>query len=199
MTVPCLLIGLVGIWLSNRPPDSQVTAVVAVPAPPIITPPPFSVQVKSFGLEPVNAHNKALGADTCVTVNAAIVSAPPKFLRWFYARRLVAIKNGKSRVLWHELTPRISPDLQVAYQSSDISNFAFNDNFLFKLSTVPKSSGELVFLWDVFVQPVNKPVASGDDKLVTVDQLNRIAKQARGLRLSRRLVVRSAPKSLPSP
>jgi hypothetical protein len=45
---------------------------------------------------------------------------------------------------------------------------------------VPKSSGELVFLWDVFVQPVNKPVASGDDKLVTVDQLNRIAKQARG-------------------
>jgi hypothetical protein len=44
-----------------------------------------------------NAHYKALGADTCVTVNTAMVSAPPN-LRWFYARRLVAVKNGKSRV-----------------------------------------------------------------------------------------------------
>ncbi|MDQ3812395.1 MAG: hypothetical protein M3347_00420 [Armatimonadota bacterium] len=192
LTLPCALLVFVGSRLARnlraRPMPTPTSTTVPVPTP---TPATFWIELKRFGLEPVNPFNAQSGADTCVTLEVITHNAPPN-MRWLHARRLVALKNGKRRVLWHDNTPgRVSPWL--SQQGSHFADMQI-ENFLFKLRDVPTEYGEIIFAWDMLAQPARQ----NDTKWVSVAEIQRAAKGG-GLRISKRLVVRRDGQKIAQP
>lgn len=179
MTLPCALLLLIGSYLTHRP---------SPPAPlPTPTPTTFLIEVKRFKLEPVDAENKKAGADTCMTVQTLTHNEPPN-VRWFYCRRLVATRNGKTRMLWYDMMPGTGENPELRRHGS-LGGGYHTTKHLFKLRNVPLERGQITFLWDALAQPVGQTVTFGNEKFVSIAELQRAAKWG-GLRLSRRLVLR---------
>lgn len=143
--------------------------------------------MKRFKLEPVSAGNKKDGADTCMTIQTLTHNEPPN-VRWFYCRRLVATRNGKTRVLWYDRMPATRQNPELGSRRRGGGGFR-TDHLFLKLRNVPIERGEVTFMWDALAQPVGQKVSLNNAKYVSIAELQRAAKWG-GLRLSRRLVLR---------
>lgn len=194
MCMPALLVLSAGLALSRRP----TAAPVSTPIVPTPTPVGFWVELKQFSTEEVNPANAREGVDTCVTMVAYERNAPPN-VEWHYARRLVALKNGKAQVLWSDWGDE-TPAGKGVWQghSSSVSTGFQAFNILFKLKKVPPQTGDIIFVLDAVARPVaaNKPWSGGESVTPTV--LNRMAKNG-GLRLTRRLILRRAGEQTTKP
>ena len=186
MALPCAL--FLGITLLNsnesrNQPNIDYATPVLAPTP---TPAGFYATISKFQVEPVTPQQAAKGADTSLKIETRMGNVP-KNVRWYYARRLVAHKNGRWRVLWNDKEKSSSLLLSSYNLRSEESR---EDTLLWKLRDVPSAAGELVFVWDALAQPVNHNLDMSNDKLVNIATLNRAAKSG-GARLSRRLILRS--------
>jgi hypothetical protein len=185
MCVPALLVLGAGLAMSRRP----IAAPIPTPAVPTPTPVGFWVELKQFSTEEVNPANAREGVDTCVTMVAYERNAPSQ-VEWHYARRLVALKNGKAQVLWSDwgdATPTGKGVWQGHSNSLSTGFQAFN--VLFKLHKVPPQAGDIIFVLDAVARPVAANVPWSGGKSVAPIVLDRLAKNG-GLRLTRRLILR---------
>lgn len=185
MCVPALLVLGAGLTMSRRP----VAAPIPTPAVPTPTPVGFWVELKQFSTEEVNPANARKGVDTCVTMVAYERNALSQ-VEWHYARRLVALRNGKAQLLWSDWGDETPAGKGVWQGHSNSLSTGFHAfNILFKLKKVPPQAGDIIFVLDAVARPVaaNKSLSGGESVTPTV--LDRMAKNG-GLRLTRRLVLR---------
>ncbi len=188
MALPCVL--FLGVTLLNsNDARNQPNIDYAPPLRPTPTPAGFYAKTSQFKTVPVTPHQAALGADTNLKISIAAFNAASN-VQWYYARRLVANKNGRSRVLWHDNQAESkTPSLLVSSQGTR-SVARRDDELLLKLRDVPPDAGELIFICDALAAPSQKARWEGE-KLVDIATLNRIAKRG-GVRLSHRLTLRRA-------
>lgn len=188
MALPCAL--FLGITLLNSNNSRNEPNIdYAVPVMPTSTPTGFYAKISQFKTVPVTPHQAALGADTNLKIRIVAFNASPN-VQWYYARRLVASKNGRSRVLWHDNQEEgKTPSLLVSSEGTR-SVESRNDELLLKLRDVPPDAGELVFICDALAQPTRK-ARWESEKFVDIATLNRVAKRG-GVLLSRRVTLRRA-------
>ena len=184
LPLPMLAPAVLMFCAAQDTPRQPKIAAVAGPTP---TPKGFWVEVADFDVVPTNPFNAALGADTCVNVVTYERQAPPN-VRWFFNRRLVATKDGKTRVLWDDSTPGLDLDTGVGILET-FSDGVRIDDFVFNLRDVPVAEGEITFEWDALVQPSQKEEVDHNSEFVSLTQMDKLARDG-DARLSRKLVLR---------
>lgn len=192
MALPCALFLGVTLLNSNTSNEPNIDRGPVRPLPvPTPTPTGFYLRVDKFEKEKMTPQKAAQGADTSVHIETWMEKAP-KNLRWYTARRLVAIKNGRARVLWNgeqDSSPYVLPSW------GEYGGEMRGSTLLFKLRNVPKEAGELVFAWDALAQPVKHKMEIDNEKFVDVATLQKAAKNG-GVRVSRRLILRNAGQTI---
>jgi hypothetical protein len=131
-------------------------------------------------IEPVNPHNAAAGADTCVTVR--VINQSRKVFS-----RLIATDGKNARVLWWNGMEARTP-YWITQQGTAQSPFAvWQTSELFQLKDVPASWGEISFLIDIVYDPkATGHAPSSNCDAATITKL----KNGSWVHSSRRLILR---------
>lgn len=184
LAAPCLLLG-------------RNVASLPAPAEARLKAAGFRVDVLRFGFGAVDPFDaRDFNTDTSVSVET-IERQPPRHVQWFYSSRLVAARNGKSRVLW-DMRTRDTELNPIGGVSEVIDGEKRSSKFGFSLRGVPASYGEVTLLWDALAQPASHPVGPWADKIVSLSALSTAARGG-GVRLSRSIVLRRDGQKISKP
>lgn len=195
--LPCLFLLIVGKFISQRPTQTKLVSNAPLYVAPTPTPPSLYLEMRQFELEKVTPRLLKMHADTCILVETIPRNAPVN-PRWYRACRLVALKQGKAKVLWNDWFYPYPDGSPLASEEG-----GYNGHWRrlgFNLRKVPPTIGDIFFVFDTVVrfEGMDKSGYQPSPSNCTPQQLGKIAKLG-GARMTRRLLVRRDGEQTPKP